>query len=566
MAITHVFSNAIADGTNTNIVRPSDWNRAHAQIVTLSGNTAGVAQVTGTNVVFAGGNNVTLSGIQGANAGTISFNAPSPAGGAVNFSAGTTSSDLGSVVFSNANGVSFGLNGSVITGTVATNYQSQGAYLTTARASTDAIGLNTAKTNVTWTVNSSGISLDAGAYLTTARASNDAIGLNTAKTNVTWTVNSSGISLDAGGYNGTGFTSTTTAGTAIVGTNNTNGLSMGVPAFITTARGSTDAIGLNTAQSNVTWTVNSSGLSLDARGYAGTGTTFAGTNVSASMTHNSVGLNLALSVAAPGGGGANTASWFENFQPQLGGIQTLTSPFSGSTFFIQPFMMPFNISASYIRLLGSANTNSTTFATTANTSFTGSVLGTYGAYVYSQMSGASSGSLGTLASGSAGYTMAHSLTANANGSQYSVSVSITYPTTGNTSSFSTSYAVSQTHFGLSTGSLTDFTAGRYLDIRFANSLPQSNLWLAFGQSWSTATQVSAAQNNFFAVVQAFMENTAIYASTWADFARASNATDAFKPGLGSFSTTVSNPATIIALNGITAGHNRLFYFQMSRRT
>jgi hypothetical protein len=44
---------------------------------------------------------------------------------------------------------------------------SVGNYLTTARASTDAVGLNTAKTNVTWTVNSSGISLDGGAYLTT---------------------------------------------------------------------------------------------------------------------------------------------------------------------------------------------------------------------------------------------------------------------------------------------------------------------------------------------------------------------------------------------------------------
>jgi hypothetical protein len=43
-------------------------------------------------------------------------------------------------------------------------------------------GLNTAKTNVTWTVNSSGSrwmlegTLDLGAYLTTARASNDASG------------------------------------------------------------------------------------------------------------------------------------------------------------------------------------------------------------------------------------------------------------------------------------------------------------------------------------------------------------------------------------------------------
>lgn len=74
--------------------------------------------------------------------------------------------------------------------------------------------------------------------------------------------------------------------------------------YLTTARASNDAIGLNTAQSNVTWSVNSSGLSLDARGYAGTNTTFAGTNISASATLNSLGLNLALSANVGGGGGS----------------------------------------------------------------------------------------------------------------------------------------------------------------------------------------------------------------------------------------------------------------------
>mgnify|MGYP007089694969 CR=1 FL=1 len=108
---------------------------------------------------------------------------------------------------------------------------------------------------------------------------------------------------------------------------NLNGISFGTSAgsaitashnALTTARASTDAIGLNTAQSNVTWTVNSSGLSLDARGYAGTGSTFAGTNVSGSMTVNSVGVNLALS--GVGGGVINQTG------PNIAaGTQTATS-------------------------------------------------------------------------------------------------------------------------------------------------------------------------------------------------------------------------------------------------
>lgn len=303
----------------------------------ITGNTAGVPALVSSGTLFlAGGNNVTLS--QNANSITISGGAAGAADGVnafvVNGGASTASTTL---ALSNSNGVSFGLNAGTITATVRTDYQSAGAYLTTARASNDAIGLNTALTanGLSVTANSSGLSINVpawlttamqsasssvfaktgftsastagtdivgtlntnglsvgipkyittaqpvGAYLTTARASNDAVGLNTAQTNVTWTVNSSGISLNAGAY-------LTTA--------------QPVGAYLTTARASNDAVGLNTAGSNITWTANSSGLSIDARGYAGTGTS--ATN--ASVTLNSNG--LAISVAAPGGiGGAYIA-------------------------------------------------------------------------------------------------------------------------------------------------------------------------------------------------------------------------------------------------------------------
>lgn len=86
---------------------------------TISGNTAGAGSLVSAGTLsLVGGNNITLS--QNGNAITISgANAPS---GSINFSAGTTSGNLGSVRFSNSNGVSFGLNGSVITGSVATSY------------------------------------------------------------------------------------------------------------------------------------------------------------------------------------------------------------------------------------------------------------------------------------------------------------------------------------------------------------------------------------------------------------------------------------------------------------
>lgn len=55
-------------------------------------------------------------------------------GGEIDISAGASSDGLASIVFSNGSGVSFGLNGSTITASVKTDYQTAGAYLTTALA------------------------------------------------------------------------------------------------------------------------------------------------------------------------------------------------------------------------------------------------------------------------------------------------------------------------------------------------------------------------------------------------------------------------------------------------
>lgn len=71
MAVSHVYNQTVADGTATSVVRPSDWNSAHNQYMTLAGNTAGASTISGTNIVFQGGSNITLS----VNAQTIIFDA-----------------------------------------------------------------------------------------------------------------------------------------------------------------------------------------------------------------------------------------------------------------------------------------------------------------------------------------------------------------------------------------------------------------------------------------------------------------------------------------------------------
>lgn len=61
MAIQHFYSQTVADGTATSVVRPTDWNSNHKMVYALSGNTAGSSQISGADITFVGGNNVTLS-------------------------------------------------------------------------------------------------------------------------------------------------------------------------------------------------------------------------------------------------------------------------------------------------------------------------------------------------------------------------------------------------------------------------------------------------------------------------------------------------------------------------
>jgi hypothetical protein len=306
MSLYHVYTQTVADGTATSVVRPSDWNSAHAQQWALSGNTSGSSQMSGLDVTFVGGNNVTLSADTAASKLVFSVG---------NYLTTAMASNAGSN-FVQANAV---FNGTNATGTIASNAIS----ISVNAQSTQPVAYSAANGSANFSTlvfaDSNGVSFSTGTqglyatvktdYLTTAMASNAGSNFVQANavfngTNATGTIASNAISVSvnaqsaqtqaSGAIAGTGFTRTTTTGTAVVGTLSTNGLSIGVPNFLTTARASNDAVGLNTAQSNVTWTVNSSGLSLDARGYAGTATTLALTNLSGTWGVNSNGIALSL--------------------------------------------------------------------------------------------------------------------------------------------------------------------------------------------------------------------------------------------------------------------------------
>lgn len=80
--------------------------------------------------------------------GSVVISVPAGAPSPVNFSAGTTSGNLGSVVFSNSNGMSFGLNGSTITASKVISFTAGQAIASTSVAA-DAFYFSNAN-NVTW--------------------------------------------------------------------------------------------------------------------------------------------------------------------------------------------------------------------------------------------------------------------------------------------------------------------------------------------------------------------------------------------------------------------------------
>ena len=325
MTIKHVFSNPVADGAATTVVRPSDWNSAHVQAMTLGGNTAGVSEISGHNIVLQGGSNVTLSG---AMAGTLASLVILAGGGSAapfaladsnGISFGTNGSQVtasytvpnvpaqsvqtqnlvsllgstGNIIFADSNGISFGGNASTVTAShngLTTAAQSGHSHGNPTLALTNLSGTTASASNgLTLSLSAAapggggGAALSAGTQSvstgTVAFANSNGItfgmsGSNqiTASHNGLTTAMQSGASAN---FAATGFTTTTGAGAVIAGTHDTAGLKLAVPAFLTTAqapgaylttaRASNDAIGLNSAitQNGVSMTANSSGLSLN---------------------------------------------------------------------------------------------------------------------------------------------------------------------------------------------------------------------------------------------------------------------------------------------------------------
>lgn len=429
---------------------------------------------------------------------------------AFNVSAGAASANLTKIVFSNSNGISFGLNGSTITGTVQTNY------LTTAMASNRASDFVQATaafagTSASGTIASGGISVSIGPYITTAMASN----------------------------RGTDFVQANAAfaGTSASGTIASNGISVSVGPYITTAMASnrgTDFVQASAA--------------------------FAGTN--ASGTINSTGISVSV------GAGGGILSYYQNapfFQNTTVGLA-----FSSARLQVIPFILPQGISGGYLRSLYDGFLAQVAITgTSQTTTWSASHVFTFAIVIYTQGVVASSQSLRSIFSTSVGSTIQTVVTAGDTGSRYTFTYNITYPSVGLTNNtFTTTHATSITNYNFTTSILSDFTRLKWLDFPIATSFSPGNYWIGFGRSSSSdqngPTAFTNTSQNYWSMSQVIQQQ---FALTVLPPGVTSHSSHIFEPGNGMVSTNAGVfSQDSLALSDFSArANNGQIYFQIIRQ-
>lgn len=182
------------------------------------GNTAGNTGITGTQLVLAGGNNITLSQFT------------SPSGATVTVSAGNQSVQTQNAINASIGGNTSGVLALVSSGTL---FLAGGNNVTLSQnGNSVTISANTAAA-ATLSI-SAGSTSGAFQGVTFSNSNNVSFGLN----NGTITASASQVAQTvqtqaSGNIGATGFATTTIAGTVVAGTNNTAGFTLAVPPYIT---------------------------------------------------------------------------------------------------------------------------------------------------------------------------------------------------------------------------------------------------------------------------------------------------------------------------------------------
>ena len=286
-------SNNTAGGTVT-----ISAGNAFSAGVSTGGNAVGTTGVTNPTLVLAGGTNITLSQATGTAGATVTISASQPyvavsaGGNSTSVGAGFVLISTGTLVLAGGNNITLSQNGQSIT--ISANTVAAATLSVSAGTSSSGAfaGITFSNSNgMTWGMNNGTIT---AAQSVQTQASGNIAGTNTNVTGLaSITLNSSGLSFNGSGLAGTNLSLTTTAGSSLTATLNSSGLTLAMPAWLTTQSVQT--------QNNVDVTLGGNSTSAGA-GYAliSSGTMFlaGGNNVTLSQNGQSVTISAGTAAAA----------------------------------------------------------------------------------------------------------------------------------------------------------------------------------------------------------------------------------------------------------------------------
>lgn len=231
-------------------------------------------------------------------------------------------------------------------------------------------------------------------------------------------------------------------------------------------------------------------------------------------------------------------SYYENI-PVIQGTTAVS--LGGSSMYVQPFLMPYDVSISYIRIPVTNQFSSLTLATTNNTTVNFRQTHTYWFNIYSAGNGASSRSLQYLTQGSFSIVYAITGQQGAASANQTVSHAYTYPGEGGVyGNFATNYSPAAASLNFSTTHLTAFTGYKFIDIPFNTSLASGQWWIGVQRSsvsaQTGATALANATNNNSLIMISQIAQTINNMGLTNSTAASVWSTNAWQLGLGYWST------------------------------
>jgi hypothetical protein len=250
-------------------------------------------------------------------------------------------------------------------------------------------------------------------------------------------------------------------------------------------------------------------------------------------------------------------------------INTQTQGWTGTgTSVGQAFVLPNDISFSFLRVPVSISNFSTTVATLASATATAQMGFTesYNAGIYSVGTGASSRSLMSVMSTSASSVGTGRISIT-NSTQGSYSLAYTGLVEGDTFTLSTQYSISNTNYSFSSALATAISGLRFLDVPWNTSLAAGVYWLFMGRNGASSSAGAAglsAMTNWNCryavhyVVSGPNSNWGVMNST--------NLTTGGLLGAGSMTTNTSNVmVTALPMSNISSSaSNPQLHFQLLR--